>query len=152
MKYILLYSILAFSMLACNDNPAGHLPEGSKSSQHDHEEASGVIELNNGARWKSDVNTNKNISAFQTILHDFKLIPVPRVKDCTDTGKRLQKQMDILIGECRMKGPDHEALHKWLTPLIADISSLVKATDASEGAHMVEAIERHVKSYPNYFE
>lgn len=51
-----------------------------------------------------------------------------------------------------MKGSDHDALHKWLEPLISEIAKLKKAVNEQEGAATIKEIEEHLKSYTQYFE
>jgi hypothetical protein len=51
-----------------------------------------------------------------------------------------------------MKGPDHEALHKWLAPLFISVSSLVKSQDKIEASQLIDNIHSYVNSYAKYFE
>jgi hypothetical protein len=56
-----------------------------------------------------------------------------------------------MIKECRMQGPDHLALHKWLEPLMEQVTKLKQAsTDAA--AKSTNFIHLQLNRYDQFFE
>src|SRR6476620_1190987 len=153
MKPRFLYFLLSVLILSCNNNST--IEERAKepiSEQHRHEVITDSVHLNQGKKWKSDAVTNENISSFQQIVEQVKQVKDPGLQEYNDAGAKMQKQLDKLISECRMKGPDHEALHKWLTPLFINVSSLAKSKDKPEASKLIGTIYSHINSYTKYFE
>ncbi|HEX6848421.1 MAG TPA: hypothetical protein VF144_15665, partial [Chitinophagaceae bacterium] len=60
--------------------------------------------------------------------------------------------VDKMISECKMKGPDHDALHKWLESLISEVSKLKRTTSEQEAAEIIKETDKHLKLYAQYFE
>ena len=60
--------------------------------------------------------------------------------------------LNKLISECKMTGADHDALHKWLEPLIGEMGKLKKSTNEQEAAGIVKEIDEQLKLYTQYFE
>lgn len=59
--------------------------------------------------------------------------------------------MDGLIKDCKMKGPDHEALHLWLQPVLQDIKNLATTVSAEEGKEATEKLSRDIEKFNQYF-
>ena len=154
MKLRLLYYLLSVLIISCNNNTniEERAQEPIPEQHHHHEVLSDSVNLNQGNKWRSDAVTNENISSFQHIVEQVKQIKDPGLQEYNDAGTKMQKQLDKLISECRMKGPDHEALHKWLAPLFNSVSSLMKSRDKMEASQLIDEIYSHVNSYKNYFE
>jgi hypothetical protein len=51
-----------------------------------------------------------------------------------------------------MSGPDHEALHHWLKPLIHQVADLKKTTTVADAARSLNDIRAQVKLNAKYFE
>ncbi|HRF19060.1 MAG TPA: hypothetical protein PK977_12880, partial [Chitinophagaceae bacterium] len=64
----------------------------------------------------------------------------------------LQSGLDKMISECRMKGPDHDALHKWLEPLIGQVKKLNETEKPEESAQQLTAITQQIQLYFQFFE
>ena len=110
------------------------------------------MELNNGKKWKSDAATNANISSFNQQAEQARHIDAKEISAYNQAGNGMQKQLDKLVSECHMQGPDHEALHKWLTPLFSNVSLLKKTSNITEASRLIDEIYNHVNGYSNYFE
>jgi len=153
MKPGFLYLWLLIIILSCNNSERnGGQTKAPIHAQHDNEVVNDSVGLNQGKKWKSDAITNENIASFQRIAEQAKQMKDPGIKEYNEAGARMQRLLDKLISECRMKGPDHEALHKWLTPLFTSVSSLVKSKDKTEASQLIDNINNHVDSYAKYFE
>jgi hypothetical protein len=57
-----------------------------------------------------------------------------------------------MIRECKMQGPDHEALHKWLEPLMEQVSTLKQAATVAAAGQAFNVIQSQVNRYDQYFE
>jgi hypothetical protein len=51
-----------------------------------------------------------------------------------------------------MKGPDHDALHKWLEPFIVEVASLKSATTEQKAGDVLKEIQKRLHLYTQYFE
>ncbi|MBY0349048.1 MAG: hypothetical protein GTN67_14760 [Hydrotalea flava] len=56
-----------------------------------------------------------------------------------------------MIQECRMSGPEHEALHHWLEPLINESNTLISITDTTLAKNTFDKIDKHLDVYRYYF-
>jgi hypothetical protein len=65
------------------------------------------------------------------------------------SGAELQKHADKLIKECRMTGPDHDALHAWLGPFLQHVQALKTNRDTESASH---ALNEDMKVFDTYFE
>jgi hypothetical protein len=105
------------------------------------------LSLNDGVKWKADAKTLANVTLLKTVAADaVKQNPV----DYSLTAAALQKGLDKMVAECSMKGPDHEALHQWLLPLIKKVNDLKKAS-GEDAALQLREIERQIHLFDQYF-
>ncbi|MBI2274288.1 MAG: hypothetical protein HYU70_10870 [Bacteroidetes bacterium] len=105
------------------------------------------LSLNDGVKWKADAKTLANISLLKSVLADA-LKQNPVNYDLAATA--LQKGLDKMVAECSMKGPDHDALHQWLLPLMKKVNELKKTSD-DKAAAMLREIETHIYLFDQYF-
>lgn len=111
-----------------------------------------TLSLNDGKKWNADTATNNNVKSLQNIIDNFnrrqeKLLPAYK-----NAAADLQSGLDKMIKECKMQGPDHEALHKWLEPLIEKVKTLKQSSTKEDAVANLEAILAHLKLYTEYFE
>ena len=117
MKQLLI--ILLAVMASCGSQPVKEQKENS--AKQDKEEKAITVPLNNGARWKADELTKKNVAVLMQVVND---------SAYTDAGKRSKLYMELeskiaqLIRECRMQGADHDALHAWLEKVQHDLKEI----------------------------
>ena len=145
-------------LLACNSTPNSETTTNEQDSatsiiaeeEHAHDEVG--LTLNNGAKWNGDEATNTNVKNLETILSDFTPSPSPVSADYVTLSNNLQTGLDKLVQECRMKGPDHDALHAWLEPLIGKVKNLKQTSDVNAAVTATEDIKEHVHLYHDYFE
>lgn len=105
------------------------------------------LSLNDGVKWKADNKTMANVTLLKTVVADaVKQNPV----DYSLTAAALQKGLDKMVAECSMKGPDHEALHQWLLPLVKKVNELKKATGGNATVQLRE-IEKQIHLFDQYF-
>lgn len=51
-----------------------------------------------------------------------------------------------------MKGPDHDALHKWLEPLLEETKELKNATEVKNAREKLKEIDERINLFAQYFE
>lgn len=154
MKILWFAAILSILAISCsNDQQKGTKTETvPEEAKHEHEAAKEKLELNNGAKWKADISTNNNVKNLQAIVEKFNSGADKSIGAYTSTAAELQAGLDKMIAECKMKGPDHDALHKWLEPLIGNVAKLKKTTNEQEAAGIIKEIDEHLNLYAQYFE
>jgi hypothetical protein len=57
-----------------------------------------------------------------------------------------------MIQECKMKGPDHDALHHWLEPLLKETNELKNAADTTAGKMIFQSLDKQIDAFHTYFE
>lgn len=143
--YKILILIAAVVIIGCGDNPSDHNTHVANDNEEKHSNhAPGMLTLNNGSKWKLDESTRDNIAEIKSYISDSS-----HFNDYTRGYEGLKMKSDNLIKECRMSGPDHDALHVWLSPFLKDMERLTKPGEEKE-AYM--AVSNHLKEFDNYFE
>ncbi|HEX6848976.1 MAG TPA: hypothetical protein VF144_18460, partial [Chitinophagaceae bacterium] len=138
MKICWLIIISSFLTISCNNDQRSRSEKETTEAKHEHEEAAVRLELNNGAKWKADSNTNSNVRNLQAIVEKFNSGNDKTLNAYHSTANALQAGVDKMISECKMKGPDHDALHKWLESLISEVSKLKRTTSEQEAAEIIK--------------
>ena len=137
---------------ACNDQQSAPAADEHKAAdQHEHNLPAESLRLNNGVKWKADSSTNNNVKALQVIVEQFTSTE-KTPGTYKQLGTTLQSGLDKMISECRMKGPDHDALHKWLEPLIGQVKKLNETEKPEESAQQFSAITQQIQLYFQFFE
>lgn len=151
MKKILGILFLSSLLLACNSSAdKEHSKEANAvTKDHEHVEKASELVLNNGVKWKADSTTLANAANLQTIIAAAKN---ESLDDYLQTSKALESAMNKMVTECKMQGADHDALHKWLEPLIEKTKELSKATAPENVEPILHELEIHVNLFPQYFE
>ena len=156
MKELLILFCFMGIFLACNEAPTkqepGVVAEAPTDSMHHHDDKNEMPRLNNGAKWKADENTNKNIQELKRTLDRFAESKTKDRNGYTTFANELQGSLNTMIKECRMKGADHDALHQWLEPLLKDVNELKTVQTAPDGAKLFASINSRVIAYNQYFE
>lgn len=154
MKIFWLIALVPIFGISCGNDQQKEMRRGTTSEEttHEHDAAKDKLELNNGARWKADSSTNNNVRNLQAIVEKFNNSSERSINAYTSTAAELQTGLDKMIAECKMNGPDHDALHKWLEPLIGNVSNLKKSTNEEEATVIMKEVDGHLKLYAQYFE
>ena len=155
MKKLFALPVIGLMLLSCNEQNQNHNhKEADATAVEKQEQESGKegLVLNNGQKWKADSNTNKNVKVLLAVLEKFTAGTDKTLKAYGNTAAALQDGLDKMISECRMKGPDHDALHQWLEPLIGEVAKLKQSATDAGAAGQMEKIDAQVKRYAQYFE
>jgi hypothetical protein len=149
MKRIIFGFLCSCFLFACNQS----------SDQADHQEhvATASVEqtqltLNNRAKWKADSITNQNVVILKTVSDNFKIKPFPSAVDYQVFSGDLSNALNQMIQQCKMTGPDHEALHLWLEPILEQNKELKNISDTANAKRIFVSIDQRIGDYPNYFE
>lgn len=146
--------ILTGMLLACVNilNAKNSSTINPLAGTHQHKISSEKLVLNNGAKWKVDHATNGNVNNLKHIFNRFNSGTDRSLKAYKKVGDDLQNGLVKMIKECRMQGPGHLALHKWLEPMIAQVAKLKQASIKAAAAHPVNAIRIQLNRYNQFFE
>ena len=145
-----LFLLLCTSLLfACNE-----LSDKSKDDKQVIQDIKQTNELtlNNGTKWKADSVTNHNVSNLRSIADNFKLKSTPSVSNYQKFSAHLNTELIKMIKECKMTGPDHDALHIWLQPILEENAELKNNTDTKIAGTIFKSIDKRLDNYNNYFE
>ena len=96
-------------------------PEIAEHNDHNHDDESEAIELNNGEKWQVDANMLTHIRNMENDVVSFAKV---EQKDYKSLSEKLQSNIDLLTSNCTMKGKAHDELHKWLLPYIDLVKEL----------------------------
>ncbi|HNR06123.1 MAG TPA: hypothetical protein PKM27_02335 [Saprospiraceae bacterium] len=154
MKNILMISLLGILWITCktkqNSASGPEQPAMENHQVHDHPDHG--LSLNQGAKWKSDVPTLENVKNLQSIVERAVNMQGPTQESYLKTAAELQAGLDKMIRECRMKGPDHDALHLWLEPLIQQVSAFKESKTTEEASANLDLIQKQIHLFADYFE
>ncbi|MCC8426596.1 hypothetical protein [Mucilaginibacter sp. UR6-11] len=134
-----LITVIVFTLAFSTLHAAGH---------YQHEKAFEELVLNNGTKWKIDQATGNNVDRLQQIV---KKVNGHKLADYRPAGTALQAGINQMIKECRMKGPDHLALHKWLEPLMEQVTQLNRATSAAAAKKHFNEVKKRLQLFNQYF-
>lgn len=149
LRQITFLLVIASILFACNQSA----DKTGNGVQQDHEQNHDtVLSLNNGAKWKADSVTNHNVVRLKTTADMFKAQPFPSINNYQVLGNNLSDDMDTLILQCKMKGDEHEVLHKWLAPILNLSHQLKTVTDTSAARQIFLSVDARINAYYNFFE
>jgi|APLak6261678615_1056124.scaffolds.fasta_scaffold00202_13 TolA-binding protein len=159
-KHLAIATMILMSIIyGCNNSVKEQNSETLQTKQleatdeiaHQHEE-SDSIEFNNGAKWKVVPEMMAHIRNMESDINGFSETKHTELKDFTQLGSSLQKNIDLLTSNCTMEGKAHDELHKWLLPYIDMVDKLNKSKNNDEALHTFEEIKASYKTLNLYFE
>lgn len=156
MKRTLLVLFTAGILVSCNTQDNKETKETSQAIEREHERHSDKenkgLSLNNGNKWKADASTNDNVKTLLVVVDEFNTGKDKALINYHNAAAGLQKGLEKMIKECRMQGADHDALHKWLEPLMKQVASFQKAATAEQAEEQFHNIHKQLNLYEKYFE
>lgn len=138
-----------FLFMACSSH--SHRQETNDAEHATHQPSTGSnkgLQLNNGAKWKTDDATKKNVGAMAEIVNDSNYLSA---RSASQLVSKLESQINELVKECSMSGPDHEALHTWLEQVMLDNRKISEA-EPDEYQKLRLALKADVEQYFEFFE
>lgn len=142
-------SLFLFSCGNMADEKSNEQTETAIHEEHQHDEESEAIELNNGEKWKVDANMITHIRNMENDVISFNKADQ---KDYKSLAEKLQSNIDLLTSDCTMKGKAHDELHKWLLPYIDLVNELSETEDQAEAAKQFENIQTSFTTFNQYFQ
>jgi hypothetical protein len=121
--------------------------KAESTTEHQHPDFTSKVQLNDGAKWKTDEATRKNVAAILHVVNDSSYTTG---KNRDQFANQLQVKLDTLVQQCKMIGPDHDALHTWLENVLNDVKEIKE--DEDEYAKRYAYLKKDVESFYDYFE
>ena len=149
MKQIKFLLVCASLLFACNQS-ADKTADNGQAGYEQRQDT--VLSLNNGAKWKADSVTSNNVVRLKTTADMFRVAPFPSIDNYQLLGNDLSNDLNTLIEQCKMQGEDHEALHKWLEPILNLSGQLKNTTDTSKAREIFKSVDTRIDAYRNFFE
>lgn len=149
MKTNLLIILCVSFLVSCNQSTKNSESHGDDAHSMTNDT---TMTLNNGAKWKVDSITTHNVIPMKVTANMFKVEPFPSLENYQILGNDLGHDADTMIQQCKMTGADHEALHKWLSPIINQSAQLKNITDTAEARKIFVSIDRRINAFQQYFE
>lgn len=109
------------------------------------ESTHGELQLNNGSKWKLDASTRLNIAELRETLG------YPVNKDYAKLAASVREKTSKLVRECRMQGPDHDALHLWLENFLKDLKDL-EDEKGKKQAESIDDLRADLVEFDSFFE
>lgn len=109
------------------------------------------LSLNNGSKWQADSTTSRHVVDLRTIADMFKIHPNPSADEYQILGNDLGNSLSKMIKDCKMTGPDHDALHQWMEPILNESNQLKSSTDTTTARATFTLIDKQLDDYHTYF-
>src|SRR5262245_11114166 len=137
MKQLIILLLVAIA--SCTNQQSAERQENNKA--HDHQNSAETVPLNNGGKWKADEATKKNVAVMVQVVNDTTYAGAENKEQLYTS---MQTKVDTLVDQCRMKGPEHEALHVWLEKVLKDMKELKE--EGNEYSEAYATLKEHVES------
>ena len=152
-KSLLAIAFLGVTVLACN-NAEESTPEETTPAVEDvafvNEE--GVLQLNNGAKWKANTETTAGVEKMQAQISEFKEMNLPEnLINYKQLSSGLNTTMQGIFEQCTMKGAAHDELHDFLVPIKGNITTL-GGDDLEAAGKAFSDIQRQLSQFDIFFE
>ncbi|MEJ7626907.1 MAG: hypothetical protein WKF35_08590 [Ferruginibacter sp.] len=151
----LLFALLSFGCNNANNETNKTedtvIKEIHEQASHHDEEHADALALNKGAKWQTDESTREHAAKLIAETNAFNTKGNAEVSGYHAFASDMQKGLNSLISDCKMKGKNHEALHLWLEPVLKDVSDLKKINVADEGKHATEKLTNDINKFNQYF-
>ena len=150
MKKLLVFGLSVMLLWSCNnvtEKSTAH-QETENHAEHQHDEGSKAIELNNGEKWLVNEEMKPFVVKGEELLNTY----IQEGKtDYKALAQQLKEQNDQLVKSCTMGGKGHDELHKWLHPHLEIIKALQNETDATKASEIVLRLQHSYQQYHQYF-
>ena len=151
-KLTCLLTVISLFLLSCTNTTnekSNEKAEAATQDEHQHDDESAAIELNNGVKWTVDAHMLTHIRNMENDVLSFTKV---EHKDFKSFAGILQSNIELLTSNCTMKGKANDELHKWLLPYIDTVNDLSKAQDEIEASKHFENIQASFITFNTYFQ
>lgn len=118
--------LMSLFIFGCNNTVIDNTYKSTDKEEHHHND--GPIVLDNGEKWKVDDNMMIHIQNMEIEINSF---DSQNENDYNNLAKSIDNHLDLLTGNCTMKGQAHDEMHKWLLPFL-DLSEEFSASQTIE--------------------
>ncbi len=146
---ILTFSLLLFSCDSVSTEKAEEQNDNALQSEHQHEDDTDALKLDNGNRWMVNEEMKPFILESKAILDEFSQ---NNSTDYQTLAAQLKEKNSGLIKSCTMKGKSHDELHKWLHPHMDLIESLAEAENLDAAKSSISQLNASFETYHQYFQ
>ena len=154
-KTAILGLVLLISLLGCKQTQKEETTITEQTAADHKEDSHGdqnnwmsQIQLDNGSKWKANIETTEGIQAMTSRIEEDESISIKHYKKLASDLNDLKNN---IIKECTMEGESHDNLHMFLVPLADKIEALGEVNSVHEGAVITRDIREHLEVYYNYF-
>lgn len=109
------------------------------------------IQLDDGALWRANPETNLGISNMADMMAAMADMEREDVDSYNVLSESLLEQFNMIFDKCTMTGEAHEQLHKYMLPMKEMFESMA-ANDLDTCKDAYERLSGHLAEYPDYFE
>ncbi|MBC3539024.1 hypothetical protein ACFSC6_10805 [Rufibacter sediminis] len=110
------------------------------------------LALNGEERWQADEATKANLRQLQDLMRQHQqLTETNSLAALNELGQSLQLGFKAVFADCQMKGPEHDMLHTYLMPILADVKVL-SGNDLPAAAKSRDRLALHLSQYQTYFQ
>lgn len=153
MKFVLVAlfsSILLISSCGSETTPTT-APAETQTKAASTEHAEGVLQLNQGQKWQTDNNTKLHANKLSGLIQAFDNSGDTKLPAFCNLSEAINQELNNLISDCSMDGPEHDALHLWLDPVLRDAEQLKNATKDQEAATALDKLRADVQKFNQFF-
>jgi len=154
-KTAILGLVLLISLLGCKETQKEEttiteqtVVEHKEDFHGDQNNWMGQIQLDNGSKWKANLETTEGIQAMSSRIEEDESISIKHYKNLASDLNDIKNN---IVKACTMKGESHDNLHVFLVPLGDKIEALGEVNSVHEGAVVTKDIREHLEVYHNYF-
>ena len=123
----------------------------TETREGEHHETATPLLLNHGAKWQADENTRSHVAQLQAKDDRFSQTARPALSGYKAFADTMQQELNALIKDCKMKGPEHEALHQWLAPVVKEVKNMQTAPTEATARQAKEKLTKHLQQFNQYF-
>ncbi len=117
------------------------------TEEHHHE--TGAVQLNDGKKWKANLETTEGIKKMQKLMAAFSEKESPEAY--ISLKENLETEFTMIFEKCTMKGESHNQLHNYLKPMLGLFDGL-SSTDLNTCKESFQTMNKHLSHYSEYFE
>ena len=150
MKKIFVLGMSVLLLWSCNNTTekATEKQETETHAEHQHDESSEAIELNNGEKWLVNEEMKPFVMKGEELVNSY---IQDNQTDYKALAQQLIEQNNQLIKSCTMNGKSHDELHKWLHPHLEIVNALEEEKDAAKANEIVLQLQKSYQDYHQYF-
>lgn len=164
LKFFLL-AFLLIAFVACSDTKTDietsddhateaieHSSDENMHDDHSHHSHNEELTLNNGEKWQVDESTRHYAIVLNNIVDVYEKESDKSLNMQHQLADNMLEELNKLIKGCTMDGPDHDALHLWLEPVIDVTKELKQSTNEAEAKDVSIALFENVRKFNKFFE